>query len=167
VFASVSSGVSDRGTRLIIEREMGRFAAQDFDRKVKAASCSFYAGDPQTQSPVSLDAIAAISCRNAGIERYAGKKIHTASTAQTSPICWPRTSFRHPGQARQARARSVPVLRPSRCALGPGRCLVIEDSVPASLAARAAGMPCWFPRRQPLSAGPRQTAPRCRGDCDV
>jgi HAD superfamily hydrolase (TIGR01509 family) len=154
-------GVSDREARLIIEREMGRELPADFEAQVKEATLKFYAGDLKAIAGVA-DAIAAIGLPKCVASSGTPEKIrHGLDCAglyeQLAPHIFSAIQVK-----RGKPAPDLFLLAASQMRAAPERCVVIEDSVPGVTGARAR-----LSRRQPLPAGSRQTAVRCRRGCGV
>ncbi len=132
-------GVSDREARLMIETETGRKLPDDFETQVKQATLQFYAGDLRAISHVG-DAIAAIGLPKCVASSGTPEKIrHGLSCAGLYDALAP-----HIFSATQVRngkpAPDLFLFAAAQMQVAPGRCLVIEDSVPGVTGARAAGM---------------------------
>jgi len=133
-------GVSDREARLIIEREMGRSLPNDFESQVKAATLQFYAGDLNAIAGVA-DAIAAISLPKCVASSGTPEKIqHGLDCANLTDLLAPHI-FSATQVKRGKPAPDLFLFAAEQMRARPGRCLVIEDSVPGVTGARAAGMP--------------------------
>jgi len=132
-------GVSDREARLAVEAELGRRLPDDFEDQVKQATLQFYAGDLLAISHVG-DAIAAIGLPKCVASSGTPEKIRHGLTCaglydQLAPHLFSASQV-----ARGKPAPDLFLFAAERMATAPGRCLVIEDSVPGITGARAAGM---------------------------
>jgi HAD superfamily hydrolase (TIGR01509 family) len=132
-------GVSDREARLIIEQEMGRTLPDDFESQVKAATLQFYAGDLNAIAGVA-DAIAAIALPKCVASSGTPEKIrHGLDCAKIYDLLAPHI-FSATQVKRGKPAPDLFLFAADQMEAAPGRCLVIEDSVPGVTGARAAGM---------------------------
>ena len=132
-------GVSDREARLMIERETGHPLPDDFEAEVKEATLKFYAGDLKAIAGVDA-AIAAIHVPKCVASSGTPEKIrHGLECAglyeQLSPHIFSATMVEC-GKP----APDLFLYAASQMRAAPGRCLVIEDSVPGVTGAVAAGM---------------------------
>ena len=132
-------GVSDREARLTIENEIGRRLPDDFEAQVKQATLQFYAGDLRAISHVG-EAIAAIDLPKCVASSGTPEKIHHGLTCaglydRLAPHIFSATQV-----ARGKPAPDLFLFAAGQMQVSPGRCLVIEDSVPGITGARAAGM---------------------------
>ncbi|HXI06501.1 MAG: HAD family hydrolase [Bradyrhizobium sp.] len=132
-------GVSDREARLMIERETGHPLPDDFEAEVKEATLKFYAGDLKAIAGVDA-AIAAIHVPKCVASSGTPEKIrHGLECAglyeQLSPHIFSATMVE-----RGKPAPDLFLYAASQMRAAPGRCLVIEDSVPGVTGAVAAGM---------------------------
>ena len=132
-------GVSDRKARQTIETEIGRQLPDDFESKVKQATLQFYAGDLRAISHVGA-AIAAIGLPKCVASSGTPEKIHHGLSCaglydRLAPHIFSATQV-----ARGKPAPDLFLFAAGQMHVSPGRCLVIEDSVPGITGARAAGM---------------------------
>ena len=132
-------GVSDREARQTIETEIGRQLPGDFESQVKQATLQFYAGDLRAISHVG-EAIAAIGLPKCVASSGTPEKIrHGLSCAGLYDRLAPHI-FSATQVARGKPAPDLFLFAAGQMQVSPGRCLVIEDSVPGITGARAAGM---------------------------
>lgn len=132
-------GVSDREARLMIETEIGRKLPDDFEVQVKQATLQFYAGDLRAISYVG-EAIAAIGLPKCIASSGTPEKIrHGLGCAGLYDRLAPHI-FSASQVARGKPAPDLFLFAAEQMQVSPGRCLVIEDSVPGITGARAAGM---------------------------
>ena len=132
-------GVSDREAQLRIEAELGRPLPDDFESQVKAATLQFYAGDLKAIPDVG-EAIAAIDLKKCVASSSTPDKIRHSLTCaglydQLAPHIFSATQVR-----RGKPAPDLFLFAADKMQASPGRCLVIEDSLPGIAGARAAGM---------------------------
>jgi HAD superfamily hydrolase (TIGR01509 family) len=132
-------GVSDREARQTIETETGRKLPDDFEAQVKEATLQFYAGDLRAISHVG-EAIAAIGLPKCVASSGTPEKIHHGLSCaglydRLAPHIFSATQV-----ARGKPAPDLFLFAAGQMRVAPGRCLVIEDSVPGITGARAAGM---------------------------
>jgi HAD superfamily hydrolase (TIGR01509 family) len=132
-------GVSDREARLAIEKEIGRSLPDDLEAQVKAATLKFYAGDLQAIANVgdAIDAIALPKCvASSGTpEKIRHGLICAGLFDQLAPHIFSATQVK-----RGKPAPDLFLFAAEQMKAKPGRCVVIEDSVPGVTGARAAGM---------------------------
>ena len=132
-------GVSDREARLAIEKEIGRSLPDDLEAQVKAATLKFYAGDLQAIANVgdAIDAIALPKCvASSGTpEKIRHGLIRAGLFDQLAPHIFSATQVK-----RGKPAPDLFLFAAEQMKAKPGRCVVIEDSVPGVTGARAAGM---------------------------
>jgi HAD superfamily hydrolase (TIGR01509 family) len=132
-------GVSDREARLAIEQEIGRSLPDDLEAQVKAATLKFYAGDLQAIANVgdAIDAIALPKCvASSGTpEKIRHGLICAGLFDQLAPHIFSATQVK-----RGKPAPDLFLFAAEQMKAKPGRCVVIEDSVPGVTGARAAGM---------------------------
>jgi HAD superfamily hydrolase (TIGR01509 family) len=132
-------GVSDREARLMIEAEVGRRLPDDLEAQVKQATLRFYEGDLQAIANVG-DAIAAIDLPRCVASSGTPEKIHHGLTCAglydlLSPHIFSATQV-----SRGKPAPDLFLFAAEQMKAEPGRCIVIEDSVPGVIGARAADM---------------------------
>ena len=132
-------GVSDREARLAIEKEIGRSLPDDLEAQMKAATLKFYAGDLQAIANVgdAIDAIALPKCvASSGTpEKIRHGLICAGLFDQLAPHIFSATQVK-----RGKPAPDLFLFAAEQMKAKPGRCVVIEDSVPGVTGARAAGM---------------------------
>ena len=132
-------GVSDREARLMIEAEIGRKLPDDFEAQVKHATLRFYQGDLQAIANVG-DAIAAIDLPKCVASSGTPEKIrHGLTCAGLYDLLSPHI-FSATQVDRGKPAPDLFLFAAEQMKVGPGRCVVIEDSVPGVVGACAAGM---------------------------
>lgn len=132
-------GVSDREARQAIETEIGRKLPDDFETQVKQATLQFYAGDLRAISHVG-ETIAAIGLPKCVASSGTPEKIRhglscTGLHDRLAPHIFSATQV-----ARGKPAPDLFLFAAAQMQVSPERCLVIEDSVPGIIGARAAGM---------------------------
>jgi HAD superfamily hydrolase (TIGR01509 family) len=132
-------GVSDREARLMIETEIGRKLPDDLEAQVKQATLRFYEGDLQAIANVG-DAIAAIDLPRCVASSGTPEKIrHGLTCAGLYDLLSPHI-FSATQVGRGKPAPDLFLFAAEQMKADPGRCVVIEDSVPGVVGARAAGM---------------------------
>ena len=132
-------GVSDREARLMIEAEIGRKLPDDFEAQVKHATLRFYQGDLQAIANVG-DAIAAIDLPRCVASSGTPEKIrHGLTCAGLFDLLSPHI-FSATQVDRGKPAPDLFLFAAEQMKVAPGRCVVIEDSVPGVVGACAAGM---------------------------
>src|SRR5215470_2292595 len=122
-------GVSDREARQIIETEMGRRLPDEFETEVKQETLKFYTGDLEAIAHVG-DAIAALPMPKCVASSGTPEKIrHGLSCAglydQLAPHIFSAIQVK-----RGKPAPDLFLFAAEQMKTAPGRCLVIEDSVP-------------------------------------
>jgi HAD superfamily hydrolase (TIGR01509 family) len=132
-------GVSDREARLTIEKEIGRSLPDDLEAQVKAATLKFYADDLQAIANVG-DAIDAIALPKCVASSGTPEKIRHGLTCaglfdRLAPHIFSATQVK-----RGKPAPDLFLFAAEQMNAKPERCVVIEDSVPGVIGARAAGM---------------------------
>jgi HAD superfamily hydrolase (TIGR01509 family) len=132
-------GVSDREARQIVETEIGRKLPDDFEAQVKQATLQFYAGDLTAISYVG-ETIAALDLPTCVASSGTPEKIRHGLTCGglydlLAPHIFSASQVQH-GKP----APDLFLFAAEQMAASPGRCLVIEDSIPGITGARAAGM---------------------------
>jgi HAD superfamily hydrolase (TIGR01509 family) len=131
-------GVSDREARLMIETETGRELPDDFEAQVKAATLQFY----EDLKPIAhvAEAVRAIALLRCVASSGTPEKIrHGLSCAGLYDLFAPDI-FSATQVERGKPAPDLFLFAAERMKVLPARCLVIEDSVPGVIGARAAGM---------------------------
>ena len=132
-------GVSDREARLIIENEMGRELPVDFETRVKATTLQFHAGDLKAIANVA-EAIAAIALPKCVASSGTPEKVrHGLDCANLYDVLAPHI-FSATQVPHGKPAPDLFLFAAEQMRAAPGRCLVIEDSVPGVTGARTAGM---------------------------
>jgi HAD superfamily hydrolase (TIGR01509 family) len=132
-------GVSDREARLIVEAELGRSLPGDFEAELKQAALQRYADELETIPHVG-EAIAAIGVPKCVASSGTPEKIrHGLTCAGIYDLLAPHI-FSASQVKRGKPAPDLFLFAARQMAAPPGRCLVIEDSVPGVTGARAAGM---------------------------
>ena len=132
-------GVSDREARRMIEHEIGRGLPDDFEAEVKEATLKFYAGDLKAITGVAA-AIATIDVPKCVASSGTPEKIrHGLECAGLYEQFTPHI-FSAVQVERGKPAPDLFLFAASKMRAAPGRCLVIEDSVPGVTGALAAGM---------------------------
>jgi HAD superfamily hydrolase (TIGR01509 family) len=132
-------GVSDREARQAIETEIGRKLPDDFEIQVKQATLQFYAGDLRAISHVG-EAIAAIGLPKCVASSGTPEKIRHGLTCAGLYDRLAPNIFSASQVARGKPAPDLFLFAAEQMQASPGRCLVVEDSVPGITGARAAGM---------------------------
>jgi HAD superfamily hydrolase (TIGR01509 family) len=132
-------GVSDREARLAVEAELGRSLPDDFEAQVKQATLQFYTGDLRAISYID-EAIAGIELPKCVASSGTPEKIRHGLTCaglydQLAPNIFSASQVE-----RGKPAPDLFLFAAERMATPPGRCVVIEDSIPGISGARAAGM---------------------------
>ena len=132
-------GVSDREARLIVEAELGRTLPDDFEAQVKAATLRFYEGDLRAIANVG-EAIAAIDLKKCVASSGTPEKIrHGLTCAGLYDVLAPHI-FSASQVKRGKPAPDLFLFAAERMQAQPGRCVVIEDSIPGVTGAVVAGM---------------------------
>jgi HAD superfamily hydrolase (TIGR01509 family) len=132
-------GVSDREARQIIETEIGRRLPDDFEVQVKQATLRFYAGDLKAISYVG-ETITALNLPACVASSGTPEKIqHGLICSGLHDLLAPHI-FSASQVTRGKPAPDLFLFAAGQMAAAPGRCLVIEDSIPGITGARAAGM---------------------------
>jgi beta-phosphoglucomutase-like phosphatase (HAD superfamily) len=132
-------GVSDREARQAIEAELGRALPGDFESQVKQATLQFYGGDLRAIAYVG-EAMAAIGLPQCVASSGTPEKIrHGLTCAGLHDLLAPHI-FSATQVARGKPAPDLFLFAAEQMGAAPGRCLVIEDSIPGVTAAVAAGM---------------------------
>jgi HAD superfamily hydrolase (TIGR01509 family) len=159
-------GVTDREARLIIENEMGRELPVDFETQVKATTLQFHAGDLKAIANVA-EAIAAIALPKCVASSGTPEKIrHGLDCANLYDVLAPHI-FSATQVKRGKPAPDLFLFAAEQMRAAPGRCLVIEDSVPGVTGARTAGMTVLGFHGGSHCQRPRQHAARRRRGGDV
>jgi HAD superfamily hydrolase (TIGR01509 family) len=132
-------GMSDREARLTIESELGRALPADFETQMKQAALRYYARDLRNIPHID-GTIAAIDLPKCVASSGTPEKIrHGLETAGLYHLLAPNVFSAT--QVRNGKpAPDLFLFAASQMATAPGRCVVIEDSVPGITGARAAGM---------------------------
>lgn len=132
-------GMSDREARLIIESELGRALPADLETQMKQAALRHYAHDLRNIPHIG-ETIAAIDLPKCVASSGTPEKIrHGLETAGLYHLLAP--NIFSATQVRNGKpAPDLFLFAASQMATAPGRCVVIEDSVPGITGARAAGM---------------------------
>ncbi len=132
-------GMSDREARLTIESELGRALPADFETQMKQAALRHYAHDLRNIPHIGKT-IAAIDLPKCVASSGTPEKIrHGLETAGLYHLLAP--NIFSATQVRNGKpAPDLFLFAASHMATPPGRCVVIEDSVPGITGARAAGM---------------------------
>jgi len=132
-------GMSDREARLTIESELGRALPADFETQMKQAALRYYAHDLRNIPHIG-ETIAAIDLPKCVASSGTPEKIrHVLEAAGLYHLLAP--NIFSATQVRNGKpAPDLFLFAASQMATAPGRCLVIEDSVPGISGARAAGM---------------------------
>ncbi len=132
-------GVSDREARQIVEDEIGRRLPVDFEAEVKQATLQFYAGDLKAISHVG-ETIAALGLPACVASSGTPEKIHHGLTCTGLYDLLAPHIFSASQVRRGKPAPDLFLFAAERMNAVPERCLVIEDSIPGIIGARAAGM---------------------------
>ena len=132
-------GVSDREARLTVEAELGRTLPADFESEVKQATLQFYAGDLRAISFVA-EAIDAINLPKCVASSGTPEKIRHGLTCAGLYDGLAPHIFSASQVKRGKPAPDLFLFAAEQMRASPGRCLVVEDSVPGITGARAAGM---------------------------
>jgi HAD superfamily hydrolase (TIGR01509 family) len=132
-------GLSDREARITIEAELGRSLPDEFEAQMKEAALQRYADDLPT-IPFVAEAIVAIGLPKCVASSGTPEKIrHGLLRARLYDLLAPNIF-----SATQVKlgkpAPDLFLFAAGQMQALPARCIVIEDSVPGILAARAAGM---------------------------
>jgi HAD superfamily hydrolase (TIGR01509 family) len=132
-------GVSDREARLTIEAELGRSLPDDFEAQMKQAALQRYADDLRT-IPYVGETIAAIGLPKCVASSGTPEKIrHGLSCPGLYDFLAPHI-FSAVQVKRGKPAPDLFLFAAEQMRASPERCLVIEDSVPGIVGARAGGM---------------------------
>ena len=132
-------GVSDREARLIVEAELGRSLPGDFEVQMKQAALQRYTEDLRT-IPYVGEVIAAIGLpKCVASSGTPGKIRHGLSCAGIYDLLAPHI-FSATQVKRGKPAPDLFLFAARQMAAPPGRCVVVEDSVPGIAGALAAGM---------------------------
>jgi HAD superfamily hydrolase (TIGR01509 family) len=132
-------GVSDREARQEIETELGRKLPDDFELQMKQAALQRYADDLQ-HIPHIDEAIAAISLPKCVASSGTPEKIrHGLTCAGLYDLLAPNI-FSATQVKRGKPAPDLFLFAAGQMQAAPGRCVVIEDSIPGIAGALAAGM---------------------------
>ena len=132
-------GVSDHEARMMIETELGRSLPDEFEAEIKQATLGSYANDLTSISGVG-EAIAAIGLAKCVASSGTPEKIrHGLTCAGLYDVLAPHI-FSASQVTRGKPAPDLFLFAARQMQASPGRCLVIEDSVPGVTGARAAGM---------------------------
>jgi len=132
-------GVSDREARQAIETELGHKLPDDFEQQVKTATLRSYADDLRLIPNIDT-AIAGIDLPKCVASSGTPEKIRHGLTCaglfdRLAPHLFSATQVR-----RGKPAPDLFLFAADKMQASPGRCLVVEDSVPGITGARAAGM---------------------------
>jgi HAD superfamily hydrolase (TIGR01509 family) len=132
-------GVSDREARLMVEGELGRNLPDDFETQMKQAALRMYA-DELRSIPHVAEAVAALGLPKCVASSGTPEKIRHGLTCaglydQFAPQIFSAVEVR-----RGKPAPDLFLFAAERMNASPGRCIVIEDSVPGVTGARSAGM---------------------------
>ena len=135
-------GLSDREARLSIEAEIGRKLPDDFEVLMKRAALDCYARDLRPISHVggAIDQIGQIGLAKCVASSGTPEKIRHGLTCaglfeRLAPHIFSATQVE-----RGKPAPDLFLFAAGQMQSSPGRCLVVEDSVPGVTGARAAGM---------------------------
>ena len=132
-------GMSDREARLSIEAEIGRKLPDDFEALMQRTALDRYAGDLRAISHVggAIDAIRLPTCvASSGTPEKIRHGLTCAGLFdRLAPHIFSATQVR-----RGKPAPDLFLFAAEQMQSSPGRCLVVEDSVPGVTGARAAGM---------------------------
>jgi HAD superfamily hydrolase (TIGR01509 family) len=132
-------GVSDREARQIVETETGRKLPDDFEAQVKQETLRFYADDLKAIAHVG-DAIASIDLPKCVASSGTPEKIRHGLTCAGLYTSLAPHIFSALQVKRGKPAPDLFLFAAEQMRTAPGRCIVIEDSVPGITGARAAGM---------------------------
>jgi HAD superfamily hydrolase (TIGR01509 family) len=132
-------GVSDREARQTVERELGRKLPDDFEQEVKRVTLQSYTGELKAILHAG-EAIAAIDLPKCVASSGTPEKIRHGLTStglyeEFTPHIFSATQV-----SRGKPAPDLFLFAAEQMNARPGRCLVIEDSVPGVIGAIAAGM---------------------------
>jgi HAD superfamily hydrolase (TIGR01509 family) len=132
-------GVSDREARLAIEAETGRPLPADFEALMKRAALQSYANDLR-RIPHMAETILALDLPKCVASSGTPEKIrHGLACAGLYDLLAPHI-FSAVQVERGKPAPDLFLFAAGQMKAAPGRCVVIEDSLPGIAAARAAGM---------------------------
>ena len=132
-------GVSDREARLIVEGEIGRSLPDDFETQMKQAALQLYA-DHLRLIPHVAETVATIGLPKCVASSGTPEKIRHGLTCaglydELAPHIFSAVQVK-----RGKPAPDLFLFAAEQMKAEPGRCVVIEDSVPGVTGARAAGM---------------------------
>ena len=132
-------GVSDREARLAVETELGRKLPDDFESQMKQAALELYK-DHLRLIPHVAETVAALSLPKCVASSGTPEKIrHGLTCAGLHDHLAPHL-FSAVQVKRGKPAPDLFLFAAEQMRVPPGRCIVIEDSVPGVTGARAAGM---------------------------
>ena len=132
-------GVSDREARLAVETELGRKLPDDFESQMKQAALELYK-DHLRLIPHVAETVAALSLPKCVASSGTPEKIrHGLTCAGLHDHLAPHL-FSAVQVKRGKPAPDLFLFAAEQLKVPPGRCIVIEDSVPGVTGARAAGM---------------------------
>ena len=132
-------GVSDREARLAVETELGRKLPDDFESQMKQAALELYK-DHLRLIPHVAETVAALSLPKCVASSGTPEKIrHGLTCAGLHDHLAPHL-FSAVQVKRGKPAPDLFLFAAEQMKVPPGRCIVIEDSVPGVTGARAAGM---------------------------
>lgn len=132
-------GVSEKDARRMVEQDIGRSLPDDLEQQINAATLQFYASDLQPITHIAA-AIAAIDLPKCVASSGSPDKIHHGLTCAGLYDLLAPNIFSASQVARGKPAPDLFLFAAAQMRVAPGRCLVIEDSVPGVTGAHAAGM---------------------------
>src|SRR4051812_27266039 len=132
-------GVSDRDARLAVEAETGRPLPADFETLIKRAALESYANDLRP-IPNMAETIAALDLPKCVASSGTPEKIHHGLTCAGLYDLLAPCIFSAVQVKRGKPAPDLFLFAAEQMKAAPGRCVVIEDSLPGIAAACAAGM---------------------------